>query len=400
MKKIIFVAAILASQLTFADQLPASWNNDSEFVEESALTNFENTFDTHSEIAANLVEKDAGSKKWEMFGYVTTFGVSASGKIGLLASSGASAVEIYWRKKPVPNAVVNKVALASSSTEEITGEDVVVNEGANIDESVEEVLSVVKTRKEIRITDKLKDQIKNEILNLRNTSLAIEAMEASPGFNFNWFVKMLRLDLVISAEGALTTPAITVGAELGVRIFWTRTTKKNPVVNTNAVSKLEQNKFAAGISKILASLDSVNIDEYTQEAKKQGFSLETIRLGLGVTVSGDVVVGKGTGSAMMNVLLAKKPAPAVAVTRSQIAGDILVEGERGNVLSISNAKFTKGLIKSFKMSEKIISKAARKQNRKFEPYIIWNIFSFTRGGSVGLAKVNGVGQVHLFFNKK
>lgn len=400
MKKYILVSALLASQLAFADQLPASWNNESDAVGETALANFENTFDTHSEIAANLVEKGAGPKKWEMFGYVTTFGVSASGKIGLLASSGSSAVEIYWRKKPLPNPVVNKTALVSSTVDDITEGDVVINDSVSVDESVDEVLSVVKTRKEIRITDKLKDQIRNEISNLRNTSMAIEAMEASADFNFNWFVKMLRLDLVISGEGALTTPAITVGGELAIRIFWTRTTKKNPAVNTKAVGVLERGKFAVSIAKILAAVETVNIDQYTQEAKKQGFALETIRLGLGVSVSGDVVVGKGTGLAMMNVFFAKKPTPVVLAPRPQMAGDILVENEQGNVLGISNTKFSKGLIKSFKMSEKIVSKAARKTNRKFEPFIIWNIFAFTRGGSVGLAKVNGVGHVHLFFNKK
>lgn len=400
MKKIILVAAILGSQLTFADQLPASWNNDSELIEESVLTNFENTFDTHSAIAANLVDKDAGSKKWEMFGYVTTFGVSASGKIGLLASSGSSAVEIYWRKKTVSSPVVNKAALVNSSVDDITEEDVVINDTVSVNESVEEVLSVVKTRKEIRITDKLKEQIRNEILNLRNTSMAIEAMEASPNFNFNWFVKMLRLDLVISGEGALTTPAITLGAELAVRIFWTRTTKKIPTVNTKSIAMLERGKFAESIANILAAVETVNIDQYTQEAKKQGFALKMIRLGLGMSVSGDVVVGKGTGLAMMNVFFVKKPTPVVVTAQPQIASDILVENEQGKVLSLSNAKFAKGLIKSFKMSEKIVSKTSRKTNRKFEPFMIWNIFAFTRGGSVGLAKVNAVGHVHLFFNKK
>jgi hypothetical protein len=99
-------------------------------------------------------------------------------------------------------------------------------------------------------------------------------------------------------------------------------------------------------------------------------------------------------------MLAKKPTPPAAKMNNLVAMDVQVEDENGQVLNISKDKFSKGLIKSFKMSEKIISKAARKQNRKFEPFLIWNIFTFTRGGSIGLVKVNGVGQVHLFFNKK
>ena len=181
-----------------------------------------------------------------------------------------------------------------------------VNDGNNVEENVEQVMSVIKTRKSIRITDQLKNQVRVEINNLRNTSLAIEAMEASPEFNFNWFVKMLRLDLFVSAEGALT-PAVTGGAELGVRIFWTRTVKKNPVVINKMVTTVAQNNFVNGITKILSTLSTVNIDENTQVARKQGFSLDTIRLGLGFNVSGQVVVGKGTGSAVMNVFFAKKP---------------------------------------------------------------------------------------------
>jgi len=399
MKKYILVGALLASQLTFADQLPVSWNNDSDIVEDSALTNFENTFDTHSQLASNLVEKDATAKKWEMFGYVTTFGVSGAGKIGLLASSGAAAVEVYWRKKPVAAPIVTKTALAASTPEDVTGDDVVITTNEDIDQNVDEVLSVVKTRKEVRVTDGLRAQIRNEIQNLKNTSLAIEAMEASPGFNPNWFVKMLRLDLFISAEGALT-PAVVGGAEIGVRVFWTRTVKKTQPLANKMNLALSKNRFADAISNILVSLDSVNIDEHTKEAVKQGFVLDTIRLGLGVNATGQVVVGKGTGSAMMNVMLAKKPTPPAAKMNNLVAMDVQVEDENGQVLNISKEKFSKGLIKSFKMSEKIISKAARKQNRKFEPFLIWNIFTFTRGGSIGLVKVNGVGQVHLFFNKK
>lgn len=399
MKKYILVGALLATQLTFADQLPASWNNDSDVVEDSALTNFENTFDTHSQLASNLVDKDASAKRWEMFGYVTTFGVSAAGKIGLLASSGAAAVEVYWRKKPVATPVITKSALVSSTPEDVTTDDVVIDTNDDVDQNVDEVLSVVKTRKEVRITESLRAQIRNEIQNLKNTSLAIEAIEASSAFNPRWFVKMLRLDLFISAEGALT-PAVVGGAELGVRIFWTRTVKKAQPVSNKMNFALSQNRFADAISNILVSLDSVNIDEHTKEAVKQGFVLDTIRLGLGVNATGQVVVGKGTGFAMMNVMLAKKPTPAAIKMNNLVAKDVQVEDENGQVLNISKEKFSKGLIKSFKMSEKIISKAARKPNRKFEPFLIWNIFTFTRGGSIGLVKVNGVGQVHLFFNKK
>lgn len=399
MKKYILVGMLLASQFAFADQLPASWNNESDVVEDSALTNFENTFDTHSELASNLVEKDAVAKKWEMFGYVTSFGVSGSGKIGLLATSGAAAVEVYWRKKPVATPAVTKEALVSSTPEDATGYDIIISPSDDIDQNVEEVLAIIKTRKEIRITDGLRAQIRNEILNLKDTSSAIEVMEASPGFNPNWFVKMLRLDLFISADGALN-PAVVAGAEIGVRVFWTRTVKKNPVVGNKMNVAFANNRFANAISNILISLDSVNIEEHTKEAIKQGFVLDTIRLGLGVNAAGQVVVGQGSGSAMMNVMLAKKPTPPAVKMNNLVAADLQVEDQDGKVWNVSKEKFSKGLIKSFKMSEKIISKAARKRNRKFEPFLIWNIFTFTRGGSVGLVKVNGVGQVHLFFNKK
>ena len=202
MKKYILVGALLVSQLTFADQLPVSWNNDSDVVEDSPLTNFENTFDTHSELASNLVEKDATAKKWEMFGYVTTFGVSGAGKIGLLASSGAAAVEVYWRKKPIAAPVAKINTFAETSSDEINGDDVVINDDANIDESVDEIISVIKTKKEIRITDQLRERIRNEVLKLKTVSESIDAMESMPNFNFNWYVKLATSCSICKCRGS------------------------------------------------------------------------------------------------------------------------------------------------------------------------------------------------------
>jgi hypothetical protein len=398
MKKNFIFLLLLVTQLAFADQLPDSWVNDSDTAEEANLPNIENTFDTHSEMASNLVEKDAGKKGWEMFGYVTTFGVSASGKIGLLASSGTAAVEIYWRKK-TPATIVPKVKTFSEALPlDVNDGDAVISEDYNIDENVDEIMSVIKTKKEIKITEKLRIQIKNEVLKLKNTSDSIEAMERSPNFNFNWYVKMIRLDLSLNAEGVVHN-SLSVGGDLSLKIFWTRTEKKNQFLANVTNGEMIKSPFAKVISNFMANLENLNIADRTQEAKKQGFELKMIRVGLGVSVSGNIVIGKGAGSVLLNVVFAKKPTPKVAHLSSVVPQNILVEDTDGSLIDLTNKKFIKGMNKSFKISEKIISKATKKPNRKYEPYIIWNMYSFTRGSSIGLAKINGIGQLHLFFMK-
>ena len=401
MKKIILLSLLLVTQLAFADQLPDSWINDSETAEEANLPNLESTFDVHSNMTSNLVEKDAGKKGWEMFGYVTTFGVSATGKIGLLASSGSAAVEIYWRKKPPVAAVVTTKktfteALPTEIPAHITEGDVTINEDVNIDENVDEIISFIKTKKEIKITNKLRTQLKNEVLKLKDTSNAIEAMERSP--DFNWYVKMIRLDLAVGAQGIVPTN-ITVGGELAIKIFWTRAEHKKQNFAAQAKVVNVTNPFAKTISNFMANLDNLDIASHTQVANRQGFQLKMIRIGLGMNATGDIVVGKGTGYAVLNVMFAKNPAPKVAHFNKIAPTNMLVEGADGALINLSSHKFVKGMNKSFKISEKIILKATKKLNRKYEPFMIWNMYSFTRGSSIGLVKVNGIGQVHLFFMK-
>jgi hypothetical protein len=403
MKKIIILSLLLVTHLAFADQLPDSWINESETAEEANLPNLENTLDAHSDMTSNLVEKDAGKKGWEMFGYVTTFGVSASGKIGLLASSGSAAVEIYWRKKPPVTPVVTtlKTFTETPSAEipaDITEGDVAINEEANIDENVDEVVSFIKTKKEIKITEKLRTQIKKELLKLKNTTNAIEAMERSPNFNFNWYVKMIRLDLAIGAQGIVPTN-ITVGGELSIKIFWTRTEHKKQFFGSQAKLVDVSNPFAKTISNFMANLDNLDIASHTRVAAKQGFQLKMIRLGLGMNASGNIVVGTGTGTAVLNVMFAKKQTSKVAHFSNVVPTNMLVENADGSFIDLTSKKFVKGMNKSFKISEKIILKATKKLNRKYEPFMIWNMYSFTRGSSIGLVKVNGIGQLHLFFMK-
>jgi hypothetical protein len=149
----------------------------------------------------------------------------------------------------------------------------------------------------------------------------------------------------------------------------------------------------------MANLDNLDIASHTQVANRQGFQLKMIRIGLGMNATGDIVVGKGTGYAVLNVMFAKNPAPKVAHFNKIAPTNMLVEGADGTLINLSSHKFVKGMNKSFKISEKIILKATKKLNRKYEPFMIWNMYSFTRGSSIGLVKVNGIGQVHLFFMK-
>ena len=96
---------------------------------------------------------------------------------------------------------------------------------------------------------------------------------------------MLRLDIGISAEGTAVTP-VTAGAELVVRIFWTRTTKKIQTPSNHLALSVDNGRFTDTIQSFLQNLEAVNIEEHSKKAINQGFSLSQIRVGLGVNAVG------------------------------------------------------------------------------------------------------------------
>jgi Tfp pilus assembly protein PilZ len=126
MKKIFFLLLVSTSihAATLSENL--FLNDRAGFdVSDEQITSLENSVGELVDLNSNVVENsftgtnDKTSAKWKASGYVTSIGVTSTGKLGILGFKGTAMAEIFWRKKKVTNNFMSELSTEAKDEEAV-----------------------------------------------------------------------------------------------------------------------------------------------------------------------------------------------------------------------------------------------------------------------------------------
>ncbi len=393
MKKILFLLILSTSvhAATLSEKL--FLNDKSGFdVSDEQIASLENSVNDLVDINSNVVENsftDSGktNAKWKATGYVTSIGITSTGKLGILGFKGSAMAEIFWRKKVVAHAFISDFKDQERADAELSD----LSE-AGINDGLEHLMAIVKGSKKVDNLDNAREGLKQKLIEFANLVKDTQADQSKP-----WYLSGIRLDLSINANGVFT-PVYTVGGTLNLRVVWVPVRAKNtsPVstgVNVNSLSLMVED-----LTNVLGEIS----DSKKLEAK--GLALSTVRFGLGASASGKVFFGKASGSLVFSVMMTKNPKykgpqnlSAIEMKNDSLPISV---GDNSEVKTMDWKLFKKGIAKSLKLSRSFIKKNIDKDNKhKWEVYLIRTSYSMSPSKGIGLVTVGGIAEIQTIYKK-
>lgn len=397
MKKFFFLFLLSANihAATLSENL--FLNSKSGFdVSDEQISSLENSVGEIVDLNSNIVERSFINKsaraesKWKASGYVTSIGVTSTGKLGILGFKGSAMAEIYWRKK-----AVNRIFANDLTTSEQTDAELSDLSESGINDSLEHLMAIVIGSKKVESPENVRSSLKQKLTEFAEMVKYTHTDQSKP-----WYLAGIRLDLAVSGSGNLT-PVYTVGAALNLRVVWVPVKAKNRSLLASQTGSNSLSKMTEDLTLILAEIP----DNQALEAK--GLALSTIRFGLGVTAAGKVFFGKGDGSLVLSVLMNKNPNFGTTQKINQfhsveMKNQALPIENNSEIENMDWRLFKKGLEKSLKLSRSFIGKNVdpeKEQNKKWEVNTIKTSYSMNLTKGVGLVTIGEVAQLQMTYKK-
>lgn len=339
-------------------------------------------------VEAGLVEKSKPpSAKWKASGYVTSIGVTSSGKLGILGFKGSAMAEIYWRKKLAARSPFNEPLDLERTDAELSD----LSE-SGIDESLEHLMAIVKGSKKVENPENVRADLKQKLTEFANLVRDTQSDQSKP-----WYLAGIRLDLAVSSTGVLS-PIYTAGLALSLRVVWVPVRVKTATPLALTANKNSLSEIAEDMTQVLAQIP----DNQALEAK--GLALSTIRFGLGVTAAGNIFFGKGDGSLVFSVLMNKNPKyiPPQKIATVEMKNSSLPVEDNSEIKMMDWKLFKKGMEKALKLSKSFIRKNVdekKEEKKKWEVYTIKTSYNMNLSKGVGLVTVGEVSQIQMTYKK-
>lgn len=375
------------------------------------LESIESFLDIYTGTHHDILEEQASYSTdkgdgWKVKRVRTWLGLGASGKIGVVGFGGGKTVKVDWEPK--------KTAKSNEIVEEDTA-DVVLNEyteKSDLDAQIEPIIkNLVKSGK-----------VKNEAELRKNLKAkAVEFHEYTKGMysvgDSVWYAKKLRLDLTISASGKIKTFVVKVGGDVRVRLEWVRLASKSK----DKARADKKSIIARSTSKLITKLSQDLTAATSSVSGKYGFDLSEVKLCLGMTAEGKVVVASVKGGinpcvyfGRQRITKSDKASYAIGnddtfpmakenseglfeyASKNKIAYE---KGSKESIFKVDRKKFRRGIQKAYKFGMKFAKKVTKKRYAKKK----WGIkavkpsYSLSVSGSVGVAKLSGKAELELVF---
>jgi hypothetical protein len=328
-------------------------------------------------------------KRWYLQSIKTELGISASGEIGVMGTGGEAALEFIWIKKKK-----NSNQLVSSFNEEISneGQQEAIQITSEMSEEalkkeIEPIVDLALKAGRIKRRGFLFKNLFNRALDFQKT---IRELEGSPAMG-SWYAYKYQLELGVSAEGHVT-PFLEIGQSLRLRMEWWKIAKENtPLMLSLPQEQLSENtKFVAAVAQDLSFIGQDYFDN--------GFVLNCIKIGVGTTVKGNLVIAKSKALAKGSIFFLRNEKNVVNqnLFPSSLAKYDLQDNKM-ETHEISRGQFRKAIHKG----ADIINFFARNapysnENKKFELNVIEAEFEFFTGGGIGLVTVEGSAGITIF----
>lgn len=253
---------------------------------------------------------------WRAEYFMTDLSLTGSGVIGVLALKGTATVRAFWRKQGPPETKKSNLAessLQTSNEDVFAGPTVPVNESSTPEQMVVQLEPAIKAAV---ATGKIKDNeiLRKNLLNAAKDFHAIATFIPSTSEDLPWWVSRFRLDFSIDASGRVE-PVGFVGGEAQFRFEWHRI--KRTESSTTQPKKLSMEGLSEKQINIRKSIQefiqstAVDLSEAFEDHSKFGFKAHQMRMGLGISIKGNIGLIKGSAGVVGQIYFTRDVARPV-----------------------------------------------------------------------------------------
>lgn len=228
---------------------------------------------------------------WRAEYFMTDLSITASGLIGVLTFKGTATNRLFWRKQGPPEHKTLTEEPTPSVQEEPNNEPVImVQEDSSGTEMVKQLEPAIHAAVS---TGKIKDtpELRKNLMKAAEEFQAIASAIPSTNEDLPWWVSRFRLDFTVDAAGRVE-PVGMVGGEAQFRFEWHRIKRSKP--STPSFSMLTERQIT--IRKSLQDFvvaTATDLNDAFGDHVTAGFKAHQIRMGIGITVKGNIGVVKG-----------------------------------------------------------------------------------------------------------
>lgn len=375
---------------------------------------------------------------WRAEYFMTDLSLTGSGFIGVLAFKGTSTVRAYWRKqgpKPEPNTFSQE----TTAQEETTNLEpvVLVNDLSTPEDMVKQLEPAVNAAV---ATGKIKDTpvLRKNLLKTAQEFLAIAMNIPNSTEELPWWVSRFRLDFTVDAAGRVE-PVGLVGGEVRFRFEWHRIKRivpENKKLMTAQLSEREQKLRKSLLEFITAT--AYDINNAFENHTRFGFKAHQIRMGLGISVKGNIGLVKGSAGVVGQIYFnralerpklypIKEKSNILALTETTTAPLLLIErnpslntlklaaknkmmvetfntdndesnGFEEAIFRLDREKFRKGLKKAANIGTFFAKRASEAKVKSWKIYELRTAFDASISGGLDLVTLVGsaTAQVSMF----
>lgn len=400
--KLLIVGLLCFSQSYASVKLANDWVDPAANADTTSeiADAFNTVLDAQGEALDRMVETKSGNKSSKgLFGYemkemFTDFSVTQSGLFGLSAMTAQEGVEVKWMKlssRPNP------------ATE--TPPDFVVEESVtqkDLDGLSDSIVNVVNSTGKVK-SHNLKEKVSEAL-----SQVYAQVKDINVSSHERWKLRCLRLDLNVSANGAVWF-ITRAGVAVRVRMEWKL--KDVPLTVAKIASANENTKFVAKVLEELnEALTKVNIAGLEPQKVYIGVGTQQARNFIGlwkysaglIGWLGFIPVKLGPLNKSVGLHLAKMPL-------EMKNEDFSFGGEEDEPVQkmmwpfhrkkISQASFQMGLTKSLQTAAFFAAHADKKRSTHWALTDIRTVNQITHTGFFGLANTNVQGNLEIDFKR-
>jgi hypothetical protein len=383
---------------------------------------YDNILDAKSDVVENS-SGVSGKHRWYLQGISTEIGVSYDGQFGILGSSGEATADLYFvRTKEVVRELQKKYYGAStppggrgqpvlppSGRADADGAEDAISfnshmSRAELGRAVESVVTMADRSGKISNLSRFRRRLLTKVLDFGRVAGDLQHVQKWSA----WYPYKFQLEIDFEASGDVL-PYMQAGAAFRAYLEWEIIEKKNTqhadtfsAESISDASTLSDNsRMLIGLGQDLSTLDELSV-------ARQSYELVAIRIGLGVTAEGNMVVADAQGAAIGSVFYRRDRSKNQSAPGLSSSSDILpiVSGDN-RVYQASHKYFQKSLKKTIKIADFFARGALRNEERRklkgkpssFELKFIELEMTLSLNGGLGLATVGGRGVMHLFLAK-
>ncbi len=442
-KNILVMMGLIFSFQAISATVPQSWINESEdiSIEKSEQMDelekaYDNILETKGDMLDDVVKgRSDQRRRWFLQSIASELTIEKKGTIGVLGLKGESVVGAIWQRTPESIQKLQKKlygtsspVIAEKSIDEETegnGDVVKINSETTQSEMERQIGPIVEAT---FVAGKVKDKsrLREKLLSkLAEYQTLLKDLDHAPQWT-PWWVYKFQFQLNIEASGAVHAIA-NVGTEVRLRVEWYRIQRKSQ--DKGIFTPSENAKVLLAMAKDFSQMDELALGRNGDKR----FALDTIKVALGMSAKGKIVVASVKGKVFGGVFFKRAKTVEKGIDTIDLPETLPILGEvneenlkyaKANNLKMdsieksegiteavyyaSRDKFRKGLKKAVKMANFWTRGALKRQDKRrasgkeihFDLNVIEMELELYLGGGIGAVTVEGIAEVELFFVRK